>query len=140
MKYPTHGLSVRVVSAVLLLFILPFAFLTCGDDDIGTEAQRRGVGAQCVTDDDCTEEGQECLTQFKGGYCGIQGCLQDADCPQGSACITHEDENNYCFLVCSSKDQCNLHRSEENEANCTSSAVFVEEADGRKVCVPPSGN
>jgi hypothetical protein len=132
--------SADMVSAILLLLILPFGLLTCGDDEAGTEAQRRGVGAECVTDGDCTEEGQECLTQFKGGYCGIQGCEQDADCPQGSACITHDDQNNYCFLICSNKDQCNLLRSEENEANCSSSVDFVEEADGRKVCVPPSGN
>ena len=117
---------------------LVFAVLTMSCGDGGTEAQKRGIGAACTMAPDCTETGQSCLTQFKGGYCGVQGCTADVDCPDGSACVTHDDGVNYCFLVCEEKPDCNRNRSVENEANCSSSAVFVE-PDGRKACTPPSG-
>jgi hypothetical protein len=68
----------------------------------------------------------------------VQGCTGDASCPQGSACITHTDSVNYCFLVCATKPECNVHRSVANEANCSSNVVFVTGAQGRKACVPPS--
>ena len=49
----------------------------CGDDDggSGTMADRYGVGAECASDDDCEQTAlgvaESCLTEFKGGYCGI---------------------------------------------------------------------
>lgn len=111
----------------------------CGDDD-DSEAERRGVGAECAVNDDCEEEGQECLTDFTGGYCGVADCTADADCPEGSACVTEDDGlGNFCFLVCLDKPECNDHRSVENESNCVSSLTFVDGADGRKVCRPPHG-
>lgn len=103
----------------------------------GNEADERGVGAECASADDCFEEGQACLA-FRGGYCGIEDCARDADCPDGSACVTHSDGTNYCFLVCGTKSDCNTNRSSENEANCSSSTTFVDGANGRKACIPPS--
>ena len=119
--------------------ILVLLALGCGDDG-GTEAQKRGVGSQCAANSECTEMGQSCLTQFKGGYCGVAACTKDADCPAGSACVRHEDGMNYCFLICVDKPECNRNRTLELEANCSSSATLVEGTKGRKVCVPPSGN
>ncbi|MBI4705125.1 MAG: hypothetical protein HY744_28800 [Deltaproteobacteria bacterium] len=104
----------------------------------GSPAQKRGVGSECTSQKDCTEQGQQCLQQFKGGYCGIEDCKADADCPEGSACVTHDDGVNYCFLVCTDKPQCNINRSVEYEANCSSNVVFVEDKKGSKACVPPS--
>ena len=117
-----------------------WVLLALGGCGGGTEAQRRGVGAECAKDSDCVEKGQRCLTNFKGGYCGISPCTADADCPTGSACVTHDDGVNYCFLICTDKPQCNRSRSPDNEANCVGSAVLVETPKDRKVCVPPSGN
>ena len=111
--------------------------LSCGDDE-GSEADRRGVGAQCASSDECTEEGQSCLTQFKGGYCGVQDCVHDVDCPEGSACVAHDDGKNYCFLICIDKVDCNIHRDLENESNCSSSITFTDGTMSRKACVPPS--
>lgn len=111
----------------------------CGDDDggdPGTEADRVGVGAECVDDVDCPEP-LLCLKQFKGGYCGLADCAGDADCPSGSACVTHEDNSNYCFRICADKAECNLNRSLENESNCSSNITFVD-AGNHKACVPPS--
>ena len=120
------------------LFMLMIAFVGgCGSGD---EANRRGVGAECTADNDCTETGQHCLTQFKGGYCGIAACMHDADCPSGSACITEESGVNYCFLTCVEKVDCNGNRSVENESNCVASLTFVDGAKGLKVCRPPLGN
>ena len=111
-------------------------FLACGD---GTEADRLGVGAQCVSTDDCNPDIQAtCLPQFKGGYCGLTGCTGDADCPEASACIRHTDGESYCFRVCLDKAECNVNRDAENEANCSGSVEFVDPDDGRKACVPPS--
>jgi hypothetical protein len=86
----------------------------------------------------CSEPGQACLTEFKGGYCGVSGCLHDTDCPQGSACVTNDNQVNYCFLVCADKINCNLNRTADNESNCTSSLAFVDGAMSRKVCRPPN--
>ena len=107
----------------------------CGSND--NAANQRGIGAECSATPDCTTSGEVCLTEFKGGTCGLTGCLHDTDCPQGSACVT-ENQTNYCFLVCGTKDDCNIHRSTENEASCTSSLTFLDGTMNRKVCTPPS--
>lgn len=109
--------------------------LGCSDD--GTEADRRGIGAQCAKVEDCAS-GQQCLA-FKGGYCGLQGCAADKDCPSGSSCVRHDDGVNYCFRICLDKAECNRNRSVENEANCSSNVTFVEAMNNPKACVPPSG-
>lgn len=107
----------------------------------GSDADDLGIGAQCAGNDECdADTDQVCLTNFSGGYCGLAGCTADADCPEDSACITHDDAVNYCFRTCSDKPDCNANRDADNEANCSSSAVFVEGANGRKACVPPSGS
>jgi hypothetical protein len=127
-------LSSLSLSRVGLLIVSLFLF-GCGGG--GTEAQRRGVGAACTKDTDCTETGQKCLA-FKGGYCGLADCTKDADCPAGSACVAHTDGKNYCFLICTDKPQCNLFRSVDVEANCSSNVTFVEGKASVKACVPPS--
>ena len=123
-----------------LALILSFALVACGDDDDGSEADRAGVGAECVTSEDCAEDGQTCLTTFSGGYCGVQDCAVDDDCPAGSSCVIHDDGVNYCFLNCVDKVDCNTHRSGDNEANCSASITYVDEANAGKACVPPSGS
>lgn len=101
-------------------------------------ANEEGVGAQCVSNDDCAEE-QQCLTAFKGGYCGVQGCASSDDCPSGSTCVTHDDGVNYCFLDCVEKEECNDNRDASSEANCSSSFTPVDGKKSGKVCLPPSG-
>src|SRR5687768_2367503 len=117
---------------------LPLAFIgfvlaatSCGDDE-GTEADRIGVAAQCTANDGCptayrgeTPVELTCLRDFKGGYCGVIGCTRDGDCPDASACIAHTDGNNYCFRTCAEKVDCNVNRSVDNEANCSSNVSFV---------------
>jgi hypothetical protein len=127
--------------AVLFVPMAALAVTGCGDDDDEglSQAQRLGVGSECTTTvhSGCLE-GQQCLTMFKGGYCGLQGCTGDVDCPGGSACVAHAD-GNFCFLICLDKPDCNGTRSLENEANCVSNIDFVGGAKGGvKVCVPPS--
>jgi hypothetical protein len=112
--------------------------LACGNDDSGSEAQRHGVGAICASDPECTEVGQVCLP-FKGGYCGVADCASDLDCPAGSACVTHDDGKNYCFLICTDKVQCNASRTPELEANCSANITFVSGDKSHKACVPPTG-
>jgi hypothetical protein len=125
--------------ASVALALTSIALSACGDDDDdGSDAQRRDVGASCAIDEDCTEEGQTCL-DFKGGYCGIAACRSDADCPDGSACVTHEDGQNYCFLICLDKSQCNQDRPPEHEANCSANITFTDADRTEKACVPPSG-
>jgi len=110
----------------------------CGDDN---GADSLGVGAQCGTTDDCNPDIQAvCLTPFKGGYCGLMGCVTDADCPDASACILWDTAGTtYCFRTCVDKAECNANRDPENEANCSSSVMFKDGAMGRKACVPPNG-
>lgn len=130
-----------------------FVLLGCdsGDGGSGVPADQLGVGAQCTSSDQCLQPDppcdaavtgcfvQACLTQFKGGYCGIAECTSNAMCPEGSACVAHDDGHNYCFRLCDTKSDCNVNRDAANESNCSSSITFVEAATTGKACVPPSG-
>jgi hypothetical protein len=112
----------------------------------GTEADQVGVAAQCQADPDCEVEADsdgpefelQCLTNFKGGYCGVVDCMAHEDCPLGSACVAHEDGRNYCFRICQDKSECNINRDLDNEANCSANITWVGDDVG-KACVPPSG-
>ncbi len=124
---------------VICVLLISGAAAGCGDDS--TEADRLGVGAQCTEAAECRAETTvelSCLTQFKGGYCGLAGCQGDTDCPDGSACVTHDDLENYCFRTCVDKSECNLNRAPENESNCSANIDFVDPQGGTKACVPPS--
>jgi hypothetical protein len=132
------------VGGFLGLVWASMAGVGCGDDD-GNEADRAGVAAQCTTTADCpavskgeTAFALTCLTTFKGGYCGASGCTADADCPDGAACVNHDDGNRYCFRVCTEKLECNRHRDADVEANCSASVDFVNNARMDKACIPPS--
>lgn len=120
---------------IFLALLLGFG-TGCGDD---SEADRRGIGAECSSSDDCTEANQQCLTQFKGGYCGSQGCASTEECPPGSGCVSHTDGTNYCFRICLDKIECNANRSVDNESNCSSNITFASGKKEGKACVPPSG-
>ena len=124
----------------LLAAVVALAVAGCGDDG-NNAAIDRGVGDACSTAADCPKQPEdpqlECLP-FKGGYCGLEGCDHDADCPTGSACIDLEGTN-YCFLVCVEKVDCNVNRPPDAESNCVASVDFVDGAQGRKACEPPSG-
>lgn len=104
---------------------------------------RIGVAAECTETAECESADPEieldCLTQFKGGYCGIEGCMGNIDCPDGSVCVTSDDDGkNYCFRVCRDKPDCDLRRSVDNESNCVGSISFVDPRNDRKACEPPS--
>jgi hypothetical protein len=126
---------------VFLMFFCVFAllgFCGCGEEDANDQL----IGGECATAEDCDDNDDdtpplECVTAFKGGYCGRAGCTSNADCPEKSICVTHEQVN-YCFLVCTSKSQCNQNRTVDNESNCSSNIDPVEGGED-KVCVPPSG-
>lgn len=114
------------------------------DDDKGTEADRLGVGAECKSNDDCRRDGDggvnlSCLTQFKGGYCGLEGCSSNEDCPQQSVCVAHDDGERYCFRSCTDKPECNVNRSSDSESNCSANVSYVDNDTRGKACVPPSG-
>ena len=116
------------------------ALVGCSDDE--TEADRVGVGAECTASAECESDDEDidlvCLTQFDAGYCGLEGCEGDVDCPDGSACVTHDDGMNYCFRLCDDKPECNVNRSVDDEANCVGSITFVDPRNERKACEPPS--
>jgi hypothetical protein len=110
--------------------------LSCGG---GNDSDRIGIAAECAKDADCPKVGDlqlTCLTAFKGGYCGLQGCTKDEECPTGAACIAQGGAN-YCFRTCVDKPECNVNRTVDNEANCVGSVTHVG-ASTAKACVPPS--
>ena len=134
----------RFVCAIGVATCVSGLLLGCGDS-AETAADRIGVGAQCDAAAECESADENitlaCLTQFTGGYCGLEGCEGDADCPEGSACVTHDDGGgaaNYCFRVCVNKLVCNRNRDEANWSNCSANITFVDEPQDRKACVPPS--
>ncbi|MCB9618191.1 MAG: hypothetical protein H6724_01925 [Sandaracinus sp.] len=136
----------RRISLLALLTLPGFAF-GCGDDD-GSDADRVGIAASCVVDEDCrrfeSADGGvvqlRCLTQFSGGYCGLPDCVSSLDCPASSICVAHDDGRNYCFRVCADKPECNVNRPADVEANCSSSFDWATPSDdgGEKACIPPS--
>jgi len=116
----------------ILTVLIAFGAMACGGaDDVG-------IGGECAKSEDCKTEDLTCLTNFRGGYCGASGCLQDADCPDDSFCVTHDDSVNYCFRACVDKAECNENREGDNEANCSSNITRVESPPEQKACVPPS--
>jgi hypothetical protein len=129
-------LEVESVMKKMCLLVMLFAVLSCGDDEV--EADKLGVAAACATAEDCKVEGQTCLTQFKGGYCGIGDCVDSGDCPTGSSCVAHTDNKNYCFRDCVDKIDCNANRPADSEANCSSSITYASGDKEGKACVPPS--
>ncbi len=132
---------IRRAFLALSAVLAGFACVACGDDDKGgpggSEADLHGVGASCASNAECWEPGQTCLP-FKGGYCGIEGCQGDADCPSGSRCVAHTNGTNYCFLVCVDKVDCNFNRPPESESNCSANITFTDGGKKSKACVPPS--
>ena len=139
-------LDPKTISALAAAALLSLG--ACGDNDGGgNPSDRLLVGAECATDDDCLQSNvdggfsEQCLTQFKGGYCGIEDCTALDDCPAGSACVAHTDGNNYCFRLCLDKPECNANRTPDDESNCSSNVTYVgaSKDDVGKACVPPSG-
>lgn len=139
-----------LLRSTLFLGSIVLFTVACGDDDANT-ADRVGIAASCRMTSDCatvpsdTADGGvvqlQCLTQFKGGYCGLPDCSVSADCPTGSICVLHEDMRTYCFRECLDKPECNVNRPvADDEANCSSSFDFNDPADdmGQKACIPPS--
>jgi hypothetical protein len=124
---------------MLAIFVMGFVACSNDDGDGLTPAQKQGVGAACTADADCShgDFALECLP-FKGGYCGLEGCKSDIDCPSGSGCVAHDDGKAYCFLQCTDKPQCNYTRPPEIESNCSSKVDFVSGQKDSKACVPPS--
>ena len=104
-----------------------------------SNADTAGIAAECKADTDCKEEGQSCLTNFKGGYCGKADCQSDTDCPTLSSCVQVGGKN-YCFRHCTNKSECNVNRTAANEANCAANVTLVGGKKNQKVCVPPTGS
>ena len=148
--YSRDGRAMKSYGSSLLVSLL--LVLGCADEEENapSEADQLGVGAQCSADADCnppddTDSGAgtdgdpvlRCLPQFKGGYCGLEACMVDTDCPDASACVAHTDGANYCFRLCVDKGECNYNRDADNESNCSANIVFTDGGAG-KACVPPS--
>ncbi len=123
------------ISVVMMAIAAICAVAVCGDD-----ADDIGVAAECRSNDDCPsdDDSLQCLTGFKGGYCGLSGCAANSECPEKSFCVTHTDSLNYCFRICTDKAECNANRTVDNEANCSSNITRVE-GGTQKACIPPSG-
>lgn len=123
----------RAFRLIAALAVLPLLAM-CGSDY--DEADLLGIGASCSKTEECTQD-QQCLTEFKGGYCGVKDCETNDDCPGSSACVVHTNGKNYCFRVCVDKPECNGNRPAETESNCVSSVTYVSGKKEGKVCEPP---
>jgi len=137
----------RTLTIISLLAALGLSLTACGG---GNEADRIGVASVCEVDEDCPETTVDdetvqlqCITDFRGGYCSIPDCENNADCPDGATCVLHDDGLTYCFRECEEKAECNANRPVEDEANCNSSFDYADPADdteGLRACIPPSSD
>lgn len=94
-----------------------------------------GVGAACVTDDDCTGD-LDCVTTLTGGYCGRGACTANADCPNGSVCVELGDGKNYCLSRCNADSDCSFCRPWGDPTACTDDVTYVESGQSGRVCKP----
>lgn len=133
-------------SLVLALAVVASSLgLACSDDDpTPTEAEQLELGAHCMNDAQCDlrAEGVDsefrpiCLDGFEGGSCGLLRCGMHDECPEGSACIGHDDGFNYCFALCDETADCNRHRADDVAAVCMEGMRSIG-PDLGTVCVPP---
>lgn len=139
-EYPR---TMKVIQLPLASAFLAVLLSACG----GADADAVGVASTCERSSDCPEvtiDGAvvqlQCIRDFSGGYCSIEGCTEALDCPLASTCVAHTDGSNYCFRDCLDKGECNANRPPDLEANCSSSFDFATPSDdqGQKACIPPS--
>jgi hypothetical protein len=86
----------------VVLSVLWFAVLCgCGNGGVGTDGDV--VGGPC-TESGCAG-GSTCLTasMYPDGMCSIE-CSSQADCPDGTACIT--EGGGRCVLTCNDASDC----------------------------------
>ncbi len=63
------------------------------------------IGDRCLTDRDCAGiELRTCDNSAPGGYCTINNCTQQSDCPSESVCVQFAQQRN-CMLRCD-KSEC----------------------------------
>lgn len=93
-----------------------------------------GVGADCSTSADCNN--LDCITDFRGGYCGRRDCTSNGDCPGDSSCVAAADGHNYCFKNCGTNSDCSFCRHDGVFATCSTSVDFVDAGASAAVCVP----
>lgn len=62
------------------------------------------IGDSCGNNQDCPTSSY-CDLTMPGGLCTIQDC-REGDCPDGSVCVTFENESSYCMARCDSDGDC----------------------------------
>lgn len=85
-----------------------------GGDEPGNGGERE-VGEKCEQDKQCGDEGATCVAEveifggfgieFPGGYCSVQECQDDGDCPDGSGCFDSLGQP-ICLQLCEGDDEC----------------------------------
>jgi len=102
----------------------------------------QSMGAECSNDADCFQSetvDYRCLTQFEGGYCGIENCGSSDDCPRGFGCVELSDRRTYCLELCVARTDCNSNRTEISALENCSGVEHIDDdkAIQGKACVPP---
>lgn len=80
----------------------------------------------CLGDDTCDREaGERCLPGEQVNVCQVpEGCIDDFDCPDGSACIVDTCVGDYCFGLdeCPAGFRCDLQRNQCVDSSCATDA------------------
>ena len=88
-----------------------------GSPGAGGGSGMSDIGGPCAGDNDCML-GQQCITQFPGGYCTIRNCDPDNpdSCPMGTVCLGGGGIGSFgCFVECMTSAEC---REAEGYACC----------------------
>ena len=91
------------------------------------------IGAACAKDSSCEGKAATCLTEvsiggffmldFPKGYCAVEGCEDDSDCPKGSGCL-----NAFGMQIC--LQTCDRDRDCRSGDGCNTFAARVCSAGG----------
>lgn len=80
-----------------------------GADTSGGQDGQSSVGGACSSADDCAGSPAACFSAddgFPGGYCVVEGCETNDDCPGDASCWSFQDDTTKCLANCTTRSDC----------------------------------
>jgi len=85
-----------IAPLLLAMALLCAAMSACGPE----------IGDDCESSYDCASSSMICDTAAPDGYCLIEGCWDDKDCPEYGVCIAFANDERFCMRGCEDGNDC----------------------------------